>query len=115
MTHFDSYKTTDMATLITDLRTEAFEPQNGGRPNARKIGVVFLKGKLSQPDMAVLEARLAKTKGIEIFIVDMGSLNHESVLESMASGKTTHILRASDTKEIVEMGNELVSEICKSK
>jgi len=111
--HFDEYTKTDMASLITDLRMEAFEPRNGGRENARKVGVLFLKGKLSDPEKAKLEANLAKTKGIEIFIVNMGSLNHESLLESMASGKGSHILRASDAAEMTDMARKLVGEICK--
>ncbi|XP_050400838.1 collagen alpha-4(VI) chain isoform X2 [Patella vulgata] len=62
----------DLSSVVRRLRLHSYNPENGGRPDVRKMAVIFLDDKLRVPKKVMSEVSRAKFGGIEIFVVTVG-------------------------------------------
>ncbi|XP_064612846.1 collagen alpha-6(VI) chain-like [Liolophura sinensis] len=94
---FDSLPYSELDALVGELRRDGFHPENGGRKNARHIGILIVTGKPQNPKAVRRQAAKAKKEGIELFVVGAGKVVDPGFLKSLASEPVeSHIILGSD-------------------
>lgn len=113
---FDNLPYSELDALVGELRRDGFHPENGGRKNARHIGILIITGKPKDPKSVRREANRAKRDGIELFVVGAGKVVDPGFLRSLASEPVgSHIIMGSDYSNFGLVGRELAARICESK
>ncbi|CAI9740920.1 Hypothetical predicted protein [Octopus vulgaris] len=108
--HLNIYKTT-MASLLEKALKVSFEVEYGARQGARKVAVIFLKGRLSNPERVMTNARALRKSGIEVFIVKMDKLNSDKILATIT--EEGNILDATSAENMVQVSGEFLNQLCK--
>lgn len=110
-THFDEYRINLIAPQVADLRLEAFLSMNGGRPGARKLGIIFLRGKIDDAIEAIIEAKSAHADGIEIYVITTGYTNDKLITNNIATD-AEHVLSVSSSNDLPDLSDKFVNLIC---
>lgn len=110
-THFDEYRTNLIAPQVADLRLEAFLSMNGGRTGARKLGIIFLRGKIDDAIEAIIEAKSAQADGIEIYVITTGDTNEKLIINNIATD-ADHVLSVSSSNDLPALSDKFVNLIC---
>ncbi|GAB1608202.1 matrilin-4-like [Argonauta hians] len=97
---------------LQDLRTEAFETRNGGRPDSRKVGLLIIDEKIRDIEQAVNETELARADGIDIFCMDIGASNSIGLLQGLTGGAEDSVVSVGTLQDIPPIGNLLIGKIC---
>ncbi|XP_029655835.2 collagen alpha-1(XII) chain [Octopus sinensis] len=111
MRHFDQLHQTSLAPLLTDTKDKSFSFQSGGRPGARKVAVIFLKGKLNDPSGVAARASALRNSGVEVFVVNMDNMNSRQTLETIAS--PGNILDGDRGTSMVLLSRQFSDRLCR--
>ncbi|CAG5135397.1 unnamed protein product, partial [Candidula unifasciata] len=107
---------TNTQDAIHFIHSFLYEPQNGGRPWAKKQMVVITDGLSSNLSATLLEASIARSKGIEVFSVLVGEGIDDFETRAIASDpKEHHVFRVEDYKALMSIQKSLSSAACQSK
>ncbi|KAK3608159.1 hypothetical protein CHS0354_034118 [Potamilus streckersoni] len=71
-----------LGSLIRKMRIHSFTPGNGGRPNAKKIAVIFMDADIHNSISLQLELNRTASANIEMIIVTVGKVHSNSPIES---------------------------------
>ena len=102
-----------MAPLLADLRLEAFLRINGGRPDARRIGIIFLRGKVDDALETVIEAKAAHADGIEIYTIAIGDTNSSIIVNNIATNYN-YVMSVSSSNDLPDLSGEFIKLMCES-
>ncbi|CAI9740921.1 Hypothetical predicted protein [Octopus vulgaris] len=109
--HFNNLQRASIASLLEESLKEYFTCPYGGRKEARKVAVIFLKGKLIDQDRLKKNVQSLRKSGIEVFGIKMENLDSEMTLTRIFGRR--NILDATKIKSMEEVRHELVNRICK--
>ncbi|GAB1608201.1 collagen alpha-1(XII) chain-like [Argonauta hians] len=114
LTHFDQFHQTDLAPIFTESFKEGFSADRGGRAGARKVIVLFLKGKLKDRDEVFKQAESARASGAEVFVVSLDNMMSSGDLAKIASPKPeNHILTAGPGITPQMLVGSFTNKLCK--
>lgn len=106
------YSTHDVTYQLKRLRLESFQVENGGRDDARKVGVVVVDKAPVSFSEALMEAWYAREAGIELFVVGIGDILSDDQLALLASdGMDKHVLRVADHCDLMVVVDQLARNI----
>ena len=96
------FRPTKTAQVIKYMRRKGFQKSNGGRPEAKKIGILIIDS--SSPSRlagAAKQARLARRRDIELFVVAIGKSVSPALTQAI-SGQLDdrHVFSVSDYSEL---------------
>ena len=78
-------KTTNTAEALRTLRTQMFTPSAGDRTDYPNMALIITDGESNNKEATLREATLAKTAGIQLLTVGIGSWLDMNELQNMAS------------------------------
>ncbi|XP_036354527.1 uncharacterized protein LOC118760993 [Octopus sinensis] len=111
MKHLDIFHKTSIVSLLQKVKNVSTMTKYGARNRARKVAVIFLKGKLSEPQGVITNAKVLSKNGIEVFVIKMDDLNSEKTLTSIT--RQRNILDATEIKSMVQLSSEFLNRLCK--
>ncbi|CAI9740919.1 Hypothetical predicted protein [Octopus vulgaris] len=111
MKHLDIFHKTSIVSLLQKVKNVSTMTKYGARNRARKVAVIFLKGKLSEPQGVITNAKVLSKNGIEVFVIKMDDLNSENTLTSIT--RQRNILDATEIKSMVQLSSEFLNRLCK--
>lgn len=95
------------------ISTVMYLPSNGGRPWAKKQLVLITDGLSSNTSATLLEASIARSKGIEVFSILVGEgIDDLEIRGSASDPKELHVFRVSDYKALMSIENALSTAAC---
>ncbi|XP_014771782.1 uncharacterized protein LOC106870277 [Octopus bimaculoides] len=109
--HLDDFQKTTIASLLEKTLKVSLKAEYGARQGARKVAVIFLKGKLSNPERMITNARFLRQSGIEVFVIKMDELNSDKTLATIT--EEGNILDATSVVNMVQVSGEFLNQLCK--
>ena len=105
--------TTNTAGGINKAVTEVFSVAHGGRPHAAKVMIVITDGESDDRINTVHASDLAKSQGIVLFSIGVGSFVNSNELSAMATTPDcTHVFTVSNYTEIKAIKEEIQKSSC---
>ncbi|KAK6192780.1 hypothetical protein SNE40_004195 [Patella caerulea] len=104
---------TDISKLLKDMRRNSFSSKEGGRKDAKKVAVVVVDGQLEQPLKALREARFARIRGVEVYVVAVGNGKVQKEIEMMCDDPLQkHFFRVENYDQLKGLKTDLVDMFC---
>ncbi|XP_050408316.1 collagen alpha-1(XII) chain isoform X5 [Patella vulgata] len=104
---------TDISKLLKDMRRNSFSSKEGGRKDAKKVAVVVVDGQLEQPLKALREARFARIRGVEVYVVAVGNGEVQKEIEMMCDDPLQkHFFRVENYDQLKGLKTDLVDMFC---
>ncbi|ESO97406.1 hypothetical protein LOTGIDRAFT_231577 [Lottia gigantea] len=104
---------TDITKLLKTMRRNSFRSSQGARKDAKKVAVVVVDGNLEQPLKALREARFARIRGVEVYVVAVGNDKVQKEMEMMCDAPTQqHFLRVENYDQLKTLKTELIDMLC---
>ncbi|KAK3098012.1 hypothetical protein FSP39_015322 [Pinctada imbricata] len=97
------------------LRHEGYSLENGGRPNAKKVAVLFVDDSIEKYDSLLLEAEDAKIRnGIDVYVVAIGDNVNYAACGLMAS-KPSNVIKVSSHRDLGLLKDDFLFTFCNGK
>lgn len=109
--HFDNFRLNRISPQLADLRLVSFLSINGGRAGARQIGVVFLRGELDDALEAVVEAKAAHFRGIDIYVISIGFGNRRIVVNNIATN-AGNVFNVASSNDLPYLSKKFLQFMC---
>ncbi|GAB1598663.1 collagen alpha-1(XII) chain-like, partial [Argonauta hians] len=109
----NSLESSSMTKLIHKLRRHGFHSSKGKRTMAKKIGIIIIDSSSEKPLTALEEAEIARSQGIELFIIAIGdSFSKKEIKLLCSSPATEHLFTVRNYQELQNIKNKLLEKIC---
>ncbi|XP_035828839.1 integrin alpha-11-like [Aplysia californica] len=109
----DHHSDDNFASLLRNMRRGAFRKRKGGRFDAKKIAIVLIDGKLDKPIKALKEARRAKIKGIEVYIILVGIEPPQTEVRDMCDyPPQKHFFQVPDYDKLKDVEDSIIELLC---
>ncbi|CAI9734866.1 Hypothetical predicted protein [Octopus vulgaris] len=109
----NALESSSMAQLIHKLRRHGFQSSNGKRTMAKKIGIIIVDSSSEKPLTALEEAEIARSQGIEIFIIAIGeSFSKKEIKLLCSSPATEHLFTVRNYEELESIRAKVLEKIC---
>ncbi|XP_046582977.1 cartilage matrix protein-like isoform X2 [Haliotis rubra] len=106
-------KGTDFSSLLKDMRRSSFNKKKGGRYDAKKVAVLIVDGNLEQPLKALREARHARVRGVEVYVVQVGNGMPQREMKMMCDAPSQqHFFQVENYDELKGLQNQLLDILC---
>lgn len=113
MSSLDQDEGDELSKLLRSMRKDGFKKKQGGRWDAKKIAVVLIDGVLEKPMRALKEARRANIKGIEVFIIVVGTQpTQPEIAEMCAYPPSDHLFKVPSYDKLTELEDNLIDMLC---
>ena len=110
------YTSSNTASLLRHMREHSFREENGGRHNAKRIGVLIVDKASYDVAEAQFEAQHARrSEGIEIYVIVVGGGVNDAELEALSSDPTSnHVIHVNAYCDLLTINLQLVRQSCSS-
>uniref|UniRef100_A0A0B7AIU7 VWFA domain-containing protein n=1 Tax=Arion vulgaris TaxID=1028688 RepID=A0A0B7AIU7_9EUPU len=99
--------------LLRDMRKNAFKRREGGRKNAKKVAIVLVDGEIDFPMKALKEVRRAQIKGVEVYIIFVGTTIPQAEVRDMCDyPPQKHFFQIPDYDKLKELEDSLIELLC---
>lgn len=106
----------NLSRVLRRVRTQSFTEKYGGRPEAKRIAVLFIDGPLDKKGRIYREARRTRGNDVELFVVAIGDeVNMKEALELCSNPPEDHLLIVKSYESLPDSMDRFWDSICKGK